>query len=122
MAMKKINDPVKERRNGERAVRVVAVRHRLIKRGAKKLDAIWSLSTTKNMSISGALFMSPVEYKKNDFLDLEIVMSGVIDIYKGKAEVVRAVQSGPSFDVAVKYIKLEQKKPVSRSAKKHGKK
>ncbi len=122
MAMKKINDPVKERRSGERAVRVVAVRHRLIKRGAKKLDAIWSLSTTKNMSISGALFMSPVEYKRKDLLDLEIVMSGVIDIYKGKVEVVRAVQSGPSFDVAVKYIDMKQKRSIARSAQKYIKK
>lgn len=124
MVAQKINNIIHERRSGERAARVVAVRHRLIKRQAKRIDDVWSLSNTKNMSFSGVLFMSPVEYKQGDLLDLEIVMSGIIDIYRGKAQVIRVVASGSSFDVAVKYVdvNLKEKKPAVRDAKAHIKK
>lgn len=118
MVVKKDASVVKERRKGARASRVVAMRHRLVMRKARKIDDVWSLSTTRNMSTSGALFMSPVEYKPGDILDLEIVMSGVIDIYKGLAEVVRiSTQSAASFGVAVKYVVGKEKKLPSKHAK-----
>lgn len=106
-----------ERRNGERVSRVVAIRHRLIKRGGRKAPSVWSLSTTKNMSHSGLLFLSAVPYRKGDVLEIQVVMSGVIDIYRGLAEVMRVTEVGnTSFDVGVKNI-LPKRPP--RKAKTH---
>jgi hypothetical protein len=105
-----------ERRIGERVNRVVAVRHRLIRRVGRKSPSDWSLSTTKNMSHSGLLFMSAVPYRKGDVLELQVVMSGLIDIYNGQAIVVRVVEIGSaSFDIAVKYVSRRAKTRKARS-------
>jgi hypothetical protein len=106
-----------ERRSMVRADRIVAVKHRLIERNSKLLPGAWSLSTTRNMSASGLLFLSDTSYKKGDTLEMSVVISGVIDIVKGNARVVRVVENGDtSFDVAVQYIS----KPVrKRPAKSH---
>ncbi|NTV28512.1 MAG: PilZ domain-containing protein [Candidatus Omnitrophica bacterium] len=106
-----------ERRDSVRADRVVAVQHRLVKRTGRKQAATWSLSTTKNMSLGGLLFLSAIPYKSGDIIELEVVMSGVIDIYKGLARVVRTQESSStSFDVAVQYVEVKFK---SRAAKTH---
>ncbi len=112
-----IEDSVIERRNGERADRVVAISHRLYKQGSRHDLSDWSLSTTKNMSHSGLLFLSDVPYRMGDVLELHVVMSGIIDIFVGYARVMRVIENGArSFDVGVKYIQL---KAQSRSAKIH---
>lgn len=111
---------VAERRQGERVDRVVAVRHRLVRRAGGKAVSGWSLSTTKNMSHSGLLFLSADPYRKDDLLELQVVMSGVIDIYDGQARVMRVIEVGSkTFDVGVRYCL-----PVSpaRKAKSHLKK
>ena len=109
-----------EKRGAERANRVVAIKHRLIKSSSKKtknMEAEWSLSTTKNMSVTGLLFMSELPYKVGDTLELNVTMSGVIDIVKGQAQVVRVHEKGShSYDIAVKLVAL---KPRSRIAKSH---
>lgn len=106
-----------ERRRALRANRVVAIEHRLLKRGAKKLAGTWSLSTTRNMSISGMLFLSDKPYKVGDLIEVSVVISGVIDIVKGCAQVVRVIEGGDtSFNIAVKFIHEKQK---ARSAKLH---
>ena len=118
--MSKEEKAMVERRNGVRANRVIAVKHCLIKRGGRKYEPHWSLSTTKNMSVSGILFMSEIEYNPGDVLELEVVMSGMIDVYKGPAEVVRSrLASYTSYDIAAKYLEV---KPPSRPAKSHLKK
>jgi len=111
---------VVERRRGERVSRVVAIRHRLIKRSGLKAPSAWSLSTTKNMSHSGLLFLSSIPYRKGDILELQVVMSGIIDIYRGQAQVVRVTEIGNTlFDVGVKNL-LPKAPP--RKAKSHFKK
>ena len=106
----KNNAPILERRILLRADRIVAVKHRLIERNSKIYPGVWSLSTTKNMSASGLLFLSDISYKLGDTLEMSVVISGVIDIVKGTAKVVRIIENGnTSFDIAVKYIR----KPVS---------
>ncbi len=111
---------VAERRRGERVNRVVAIRHRLIKRSGVKAASAWSLSTTKNMSHSGLLFLSDIPYRKGDILQLQVVMSGIIEIYSGQAQVVRVREVGStSFDIAVKNL-LPKAPP--RKAKSHIKK
>ncbi len=116
MPAKMMTNPA-ERRCALRANRVVAIQHRLIKRHSKKLDSSWSLSTTQNMSISGMLFLSDKPYKVGDVVEVSVVMSGIIDIVKGSAQVVRVVEGGDtSYDIAVRFI---TEKPKSRSAKAH---
>lgn len=108
---------VVERRNGTRVNRVIAIRHRLVKRSGRKSPSEWSLSTTKNMSHSGLLFLSSIPYRKGDVLELQVVMSGIIDVYKGQAQVVRVIEVGDtSFDVGVRNI---VPKAPPRKAKSH---
>ena len=112
---------VAERRNGERVNRVVAVRHRLIKRsGLLKNPSAWSLSTTRNMSHGGLLFLSSAPYRKGDILEIQVVMCGIIDVFSGQVQVVRITEVGnTSFDIAVKNLFL---KSPPREAKSHLKK
>ncbi len=118
MTLKKIS-PFDDRRQALRANRVVAIKHRLIQRNAKKSEGSWSLSTTRNMSYNGILFLSDTSYKVGDIVEVSVVISGVIDVVKGNAKVVRFQENGDtSFDVAVKLI---QPKTKNRSAKKHSK-
>jgi hypothetical protein len=117
MSREALLNSVAERRKGERVNRVVAIRHRLIKRSGLKAASAWSLSTTKNMSHSGLLFLSSIPYRKGDILELQVVMSGIIEIYSGQAQVTRVIEIGnTSFDVAVKNL-LPKAPP--RKAKSH---
>jgi hypothetical protein len=120
MLKKSTSNAIIERRHGERVNRVVAIRHRLIKRSGLKTASAWSLSTTKNMSHSGLLFLSSIPYRKGDVLQLHVVMSGIIEVYNGQAQVVRVTEVGStSFDIAVKNL-LPKAPP--RKAKSHFKK
>jgi hypothetical protein len=106
-----------ERRGAIRARRKLAIQHRLIKSQSKHLSTEWLLSTTRDMSVTGILFSSNVPYKPGAVIEIEVTMSGVIEIFKSFAKVVRVVKTGPTaFDVAVKLVEL---KPRSRSAKSH---
>jgi hypothetical protein len=79
----------KERRQWLRAKRILSIQHRLIKRGRKKCATRWSLSTTEDMSVGGLAFLTEYEYKKTDMIEIKVIMSGLLDIYSGVAEVVR---------------------------------
>lgn len=115
MPKRTIQPKIPERRGGSRVNRVVAVSHRLSATGKGRPAADWSLSTTKNMSHGGLLFLSAAPYRKNAVLELQIVMSGVIDLFNGKARVVRVQEVGDTaFDVAVEYLRP---RPLTRSAK-----
>jgi hypothetical protein len=110
---------IKERRKGERVDRVIAIQHRLVKRGATKAKAVWSLSSTRNMSHSGLLFLSSEPYKVGDMIELEIVLADMIDIYKGPAKVVRvrAIEA-EQYAVGAQYIHVKfQPRPMTRRAK-----
>ena len=103
------------RRVSVRARRIVTVRHRLFKRSGKKFAAGWMLSTTENMSATGLLFNSPVVYKLNDVVEVQVVMSGILDIFNGVGKVVRVeTKRGGYYYIAVHYVGL---KPRRRSAK-----
>ena len=117
---RKISSPKKEgveRRRASRADRVVAISHRLIKRGRSKEFAQWSLSSTKNMSVTGILFLSETPYKVGDIVEVHVTMSGIIDIVKGFAQVVRVqMKTRHSYHVAIHFIEM---KGPSRRAKAH---
>lgn len=114
--MKKLT-PFLERRAAIRANRVIAIQHRLVKPKPRKIPSSWSLSTTRNMSVSGLLFLSDIPYKTGDLVEVSVVISGILDIVKGLAKVVRVVEDGDtSYDIAVKFLRS---KPKGRSARKH---
>lgn len=105
-----------ERRDSVRAKRIITVRHRLVEHNGKKIDSLWQLSTTENMSLSGLLFVSALTYHADDIIELQVVMSGVLDIFNGYGKVVRSSRNkGGYYHVAVKYVNLKPKKRPAKS-------
>jgi hypothetical protein len=108
MTIKK--DFLKEQRDSVRARRVVTVRHRLVKHNNRRADSIWQLSVSENMSLSGLLLKSTVDYKPGDIIELEVVMSGVLDIFIGFGKVIRTLsQKDGNYQIGIKYIDLKSK-------------
>ncbi len=113
--MVNINKKYEERRDSVRAKRIITVRHRLVRHKGRKAESMWQLSTTENMSLSGLLFVSALEYQADDVVELQVVMSGVLDIFNGFGKVVRSTRNkGGYYHVGVKYVDL---KPRRRAAK-----
>jgi len=105
-----------ERRDSVRAHRIITVRHRLIKHKSRKVNSIWQLSTTENMSLSGLLFVSAIAYHLGDIIELQVVMSGVLDIFNGFGKVMRVSRNkGGYYQVAVKYVDLKSKHRPAKS-------
>src|SRR5271154_3960231 len=97
-----------ERRDSIRAKRIITVRHRLVKRNSRKVDTIWQLATTENMSLSGLLFVSALAYHPGDIVELQVIMSGVLDIFNGFGKVIRAFRNkGGYYQVGIKYVDLK---------------
>ncbi len=111
-----------EKRDSIRAKRIVTVRHRLYKQKGKKVTSPWQVSMTENMSFTGLLFVSAIAYNVGDIVEIEVVMSGLLDIFKGYGQVVRQQKHrGDFFYVAVKYVDLKKpaaQKSLSKSKKK----
>lgn len=112
-----VKQGVDERRRAIRAKRVLSIQHRSVKGTARAGKGSWHLSTTYDMSISGLAFLSDVPYRANDILEIHVVMSGILDIFKGLAQVVRVQkrETGVFYFVAIKFI--ESKPPARRKAK-----
>lgn len=112
-----------EKREYIRAKRILSVRHRLVKRKNKPMYDFWYLSTTEDMSVNGLLFTSAMPYQKNDIIELEIVMSGVLDIFRGYGKVVRVhkKESGAFYSVAVQYsdVKARRTRAVGLSTRRN---
>ncbi len=111
-----------ERRHFIRAKRVLSIQYRLSSTTKRSTTKKWNLSVTQNMSVGGLLFYSDKEYKEGDILDIHVIMSGVLDIFKGKAKIVRneKKKTGANFLIAVKYIdkKLSSRKLKTYTTKK----
>src|SRR5476651_370882 len=105
-----------ERRDSVRAKRIITVRHRLIKHNSRKVSSMWQLSTTENMSLSGLLFVSALTYQPGDIIELQVVMSGILDIFNGYGKVVRSSRNkGGYFQIGVKYVDLKLKRRPAKS-------
>ncbi len=102
---------IEERRQFVRAKRILSVRHRLYQRKGRPMHEFWYLSTTEDMSVNGLLFTSAMPYIKSDVIEIEIVMSGVLDIFRGFGKVIRACkkESGAFYNVAVQYVDIKGK-------------
>ncbi len=106
----------KERRDSVRVKRIVTVRHRLIKRNNHKVNSIWQLAATQNMSLSGLLFLSALAYHPGDIIELRVVMSGVLDIFNGFGKVVRVFRNKVGYyQVGVKYVDLKSKRRPAKT-------
>jgi c-di-GMP-binding flagellar brake protein YcgR len=106
-----------ERRIFVRAKRVLSIEYRPTKPLAKKADEMWKLSTTQDMSLGGLTFYTDREFRQGDILEIHVVMSGVLDIFKGLCKVVRVERkkSGAYFLLAVQFTNNKK----SRSAKRY---
>jgi hypothetical protein len=97
-----------ERRAAVRAKRVLSIQYRLVKsaKSVKEPNTRWYLSTTHDMSVLGLSFLSEVAYGVDDVLEIHVVMSGVLDIFKGYAKVVRVERKSTAayYLIAVKLI------------------
>ena len=109
---KSMKTSFEERRRGIRARRILSIRHRLYKREnhLAKTEP-WFLSMTENMSYNGVLFTSSAAYLKGDIIELEVILSGVLDIFRGYGRVVRVDKkpSGVVYSVAVTLVDLKDK-------------
>jgi len=109
-------DP-KERRSWVRAKRVLSIQYRLSQSKRKSVSKEWNLSTTQDMSLGGLTFYTDAEYKAGDVLEIHVVMSGILDIFKGFGKVVRAQKkkSGGYFTVAIKFLENKTKVREAKS-------
>ncbi len=87
MIQKKIKS--EDRRVWLRAKRVLSVQVRLVKSQRKNFDRSWHLTTTYDMSLGGIAFYSDREYRAGETLEVHVLMSGLLDIFKGLVQVVR---------------------------------
>jgi len=105
-----------DRRDSVRAKRIITVRHRLIKHDGRKVNSMWQVAATENMSLSGLLFVSALVYHLGDIIELQVVMSGVLDIFNGYGKVVRVFRNkGGYYQIAVKYVDLKPKRRPAKS-------
>lgn len=105
-----------ERRDSVRAKRIITVRHRLVKHNNRKVDSMWQLATTENMSLSGLLFVSALAYHPGDILELQVVMSGILDIFNGFGKVIRASRNkGGYYQVGIKYVDLKSRRRPAKT-------
>ena len=104
-----------ERRNGIRAQRILSIQFRNVKRrGEKLVYGPWQLSTTHDMSHSGISFLCEQPHKIDDILELQVIMSGVVDILKGFGRVVRIEREKEKefFLVAIELIKQKNAEKI----------
>ena len=98
-----------DRRKGIRAQRVLSIQFRLFKKAetTKTIeDSPWHHSTTHDMSYSGISFLSTVPFQIDDILELNVVMSGLLDIVDSYGQIVRVQKKehGAQYIIAVKLI------------------
>ena len=106
-----------ERRGFIRAKRVLSIEYHLVKSARRRIDPSWRLSTTQDMSLGGLTFFTDVEFRPGDILGVKVVMSGVLDIFKGPCRVVRVEKkrTGAYFLTAVQFMNTRQKSRSARS-------
>lgn len=109
----------KERRSHLRAKRVLSIQYRLVKTNKKDFNKAWSLSTTQDMSLGGLTFYTENQYRPADILEIQVVMSGILEIFKGYGKVLRVERkkTGSYFLTAVTFV---EKSGKSRPAKAYG--
>ncbi len=102
-----VKQAIDDRRNAVRAQRILSIQYRVVSTKTHNPDKHWHLSTTHDMSATGLSFLSDIIYRIDDVLELQVVMSGVLDVFKGYGQVVRIDKkdTGSFCFVAVKFVK-----------------
>ena len=107
---------INERRNFVRAKRILSIEYRLIKTTRKTADKNWHLSTTQDMSVAGLAFYSNFELKAGETIEMHIVMSGILEIFKGAGKVVRVEQKRNTSNYLIA-VEIKNKNADKRNAK-----
>ena len=107
-----INSKFEERRQAVRAKRILSVRYRLHRSQSKAKDSAWYFSTTEDMSSLGLTFTTNRTYRAGDILELNVILAGVLDIFRGYGRVVRCEKKakGDYFKIAVEYSQLKARR------------
>ena len=98
----------KEKRRHVRVARALAMQFRLKKSKQPQADTdTWHLSLTSDMSASGISFESVIPFLPGDIIELQVVLSGVLEVVKGEGKVIRAEEKQPGklYMVAVELKK-----------------
>ena len=117
---KSIEKSKSDKRGALRARRILSIQHRLFQSiNSKELadGGQWSVSMTRDMSVGGIGFYSEEQYKEGDILELNVVMSGVLDVLKGYGRVVRAEEKTPfGYLTAIQFVeKIEDKQEAAKT-------
>jgi len=112
-----VKQGIKERRSSVRAKRVLSIEFQLVRSKRKTANKTSYLSTTEDMSLGGVSFYTDEAYRLNDVLFVHIVMSGVLDIFKGEGKVVRIEKNktGSYHLVAVKFLDAKSRARKAKS-------
>ena len=115
-----VRQSVEERREALRAKRILSIQFRIVKSRVIDYDSHWHLSTTHDMSLMGISFLSDIPVQVDDIIELQVVMSGILDICKGYGQVVRVEKkaTGAFYMAAVKFVESPFKKSPSKSSAK----
>ncbi len=110
---------LEDRRSAIRAQRILSIQYRVVATKTCGADKHWHLSTTHDMSATGLSFLSDIVYGIDDTLELHVVMSGVLDVFKGYGQVVRIDKkdTGSFCFIAVKFVKSPNQIVRPRKAK-----
>jgi c-di-GMP-binding flagellar brake protein YcgR len=112
-----VKQAFENRRTAVRAQRILSIQYRVVKTKTRNADKHWHLSTTHDMSATGLSFLSDIEYRIDDILEMHVVMSGVLDVFKGYGQVVRIDKkdTGSFCFVALKFVKSPRVSATPRS-------
>ena len=114
-----VKQSMSEKRQALRAKRILSIQYRIVKTRVRKADKRWHLSTTHDMSFLGLAFFSDIPLHVDDVIELNVVMSGILDIFKGHGKVVRVEKkiTAAFFLVAIKFVEYKKipRKKASRT-------
>ncbi len=115
---------IKERRSYSRTKRILSIEYRLYKSRSRHTDREWHLSTTEDISFESLSFYSDYEYQLGDILDVRVVMSGLLEVFKGHGEVARVEQKrlGACFFIALCFAGQDTRRTPGERSKRAAKK
>ena len=113
-----VKQSIEERRQALRTKRILSIQFRIVKSRGKGYDKDWHLSTTHDMSFIGLAFLSDIPVQLDDVLELNVVMSGILDIFKGYGKVVRVEKKKTAafYLVGLKFVKYHPRKKAKKTA------
>ncbi len=79
-----------ERRKYPRVARILSIQYRLKRSKYKDADkTTWYNSNTHDMSVEGVAFITSRAFMVGDILELQVVMSGILNVVSAEGKIVR---------------------------------